>query len=266
MDKSILVKWFGAKATLIHGDPMVLDRWLWLKRRLCITRNKETLLDAGCGSGAFTILSAKRGYLACGLSWDERNQHIARERAKLTKTDDIVRFVIQDLRDLDKCQEYQSQFDIVLSFENIEHIINDKKLITDLSHCLKPGGRLFLTTPNLYYRSISATDKGPYYEIENGQHVRKGYSPAMLKELCEMAHLTCENISYCSGFLSQKLTTLHILLTKVHPLLAWGITLPLRIFPPLLDPIITKILRWPYYSICMVAYKPRHETQSTLTD
>src|SRR5215831_5582861 len=85
MDRSLLVRLFGFPATLVHGDTLVLDRWRWLKRRLPVTANGERLLDVGCGTGAFTIGAARRGYHALGLSWDERNQTTARQRADLCR-------------------------------------------------------------------------------------------------------------------------------------------------------------------------------------
>lgn len=258
MNKSFLVKYFGFPATLIHGDAMVLDRWRWLRRHLLPTKDREKLLDAGCGSGAFTIYAGKIGYEACGLSWDERNQQVAAERAALCKVDNNTNFVIQDLRKLEERPEFHNQFDVIISFENIEHIIDDVKLMKNLAACLKPGGRLLLTTPNFYFRSVGAGDHGPFKkEIEDGAHVRRGYSSAMLHELCDLSGLKCEEISYCSGFLSQKICTLENCLGKINFWLGWLITLPLRIFPPLLDRPLAVALNWPYYSICMVAYKPR---------
>ena len=81
MNSSFLVRVFGFRGTLMHGDTLVLDRWRWLKRRLPKTANGETLLDVGCGTGAFTIGAARRGYHATGISWDEP-QPTRRRRAR----------------------------------------------------------------------------------------------------------------------------------------------------------------------------------------
>jgi 2-polyprenyl-3-methyl-5-hydroxy-6-metoxy-1,4-benzoquinol methylase len=198
IDKSALVRLFGFPATLVHGDPMVLDRWLWLKQRLPKARSGERLLDVGCGSGAFTIGAALRGYRALGLSWDVRNQQVARERAALCRAD-TASFEVLDVRKLDDRHDLQGAFDVAVCCENVEHIIDDRKLFRDMSACLKPGGRLLLTTPLLTYRPVSDTDNGPFVEVEDGGHVRRGYSAAMLAELCAEADLAVEKFTSCSG-------------------------------------------------------------------
>lgn len=256
MDKSLLTRVIGFPATLIHGDTLVLDRWQWLKTRLPETKNGEKLIDIGCGSGAFSIGAALRGYESLGLSWDERNQKVAGDRAKMCKADS-VRFEVLDVRQLDSRNDLSSRFDIAICFENIEHIIDDRKLIKDISSCLKPGGRLLLTTPFLLYRPITSGDKGPFSKTEDGGHVRRGYTKAMLEELCRQADLIPEDISFTSGILSQKITTVLRVLSRIHPLAGWVITLPLRLLPPLFDRFVTTITRWPYFSICLEAYKPR---------
>lgn len=45
MDGSRLVRWLGFPATLIFGDTLVLDRWLWLRKRLPAATSGERLLD-----------------------------------------------------------------------------------------------------------------------------------------------------------------------------------------------------------------------------
>jgi hypothetical protein len=92
--------------------------------------------------------------------------------------------------------------------------------------------------------------------IENGGHVRQGYGEKRLRELCSQAGLGAEEISYCSGYLSQKTTALLRVMARVNHPIAWGLTLPLRVLPPLLDGPISSALKWPGFSICLVARKP----------
>ena len=263
MDKSALVRLVGFPATLIHGDPLVLDRWFWLKARLPKTRNGERLLDVGCGTGGFSIGAALRGYHALGLSWDERNQLVAKERAMYCKASS-AQFDVLDIRELDRRADLVGSFDVVICLETIEHVMEDVKLMRTMARCIKPGGRLLLTTPYLLYNAISSGDMGPFSTVEDGWHVRRGYSKVMLEELCEHSGLRVERISYCSGYVSQKVTAVMRRVSAINALLAWTLILPLRALPPLLDPLITVILGWPHYSICLEAYKPRQFPERTI--
>jgi SAM-dependent methyltransferase len=254
MDKSLLVKFLGFPATLIHGDTLIMDRWLWLINHLPKTEQRERLIDIGCGTGAFSIGAALRGYDVLGLSWDERNQRVAGERAEICNAI-TAKFDVFDVRRLDSRDDLSDNFDVAICFEVIEHIINDNKLIVDIATCLKPGGRLLLTTPYFFYRPITCCDNGPFSKIEDGSHVRRGYTKAMLEEICGQANLIPQNISYCSGFLSQRITYIQSMLSKVHPLVGWGAILPFRFLPVLFDHFITSLLRWPFYSICLEAHK-----------
>ena len=261
MDKSLLTRLIGFTATLIHGDTLVIDRWRWLKRRLPTTHEKLKLLDIGCGTGAFSIGAALRGYSALGLSWDERNNRIATERALICKAE-LAAFEVFDVRNLNERVDFHGKFDIAVCLENIEHIIDDKKLFGAISSCLKPGGRLFLTTPYYYYRPITAGENGPFAKIEDGSHVRRGYTKAMLEDLCKDSKLRVEEITYCSGFLSQKATYLLRTLNKIHPIISWIVVLPLRIFPLVFDDVFTRLIKFPRYSICLEAYKSEYSKQT----
>ena len=85
----------------------------------------------------FLIGAALRGYSAVGLTWDNRDCHAASQCAQLCGADG-ARFEVQDARELDDRQEFAERFDVVISMENIEHVLNDKKLIRDLAACIKP--------------------------------------------------------------------------------------------------------------------------------
>lgn len=255
MDKSTLVRWFGFAATLVHSDTAVLDRWLWLRQRLPETRNGERIVDIGCGTGAFSIGAALRGYDALGLSWDERNQKVAAERAELCGAPATFRTL--DVRALDTYPELSGQFDIAISCENVEHVLDDCKLFRDMAACLKPGGRLLLTTPNARYVPIVREHMGPFSTVEDGGHLRKGYTKSMLTELCNQSGLLVEEFSFCTGALSQFICKLQTRTARLPSALRWLAVLPLRPFPPILDTAVTALTGRPYYSICLEAYKPR---------
>jgi SAM-dependent methyltransferase len=212
-------------------------------------------LDVGCGTGAFTIGAAKLGYKALGLSWDETNQKIARERADICGAS--AEFEIYDIRRLDERHDLIGQFDVAICCEVIEHVLDDRKLVKDIAATLRPGGYLFMTAPYLRYVAMSPGDEGPFPTAETGWHVRRGYTRAMLCELCDHARLVLENQTYCTGPVSQYLGRLNRNLVRVNRWLAWAILLPLRVLPPLLDPIVTRIVDYPQYSICVEAYRPR---------
>jgi SAM-dependent methyltransferase len=252
VDRSILVRLFGYRAALLHGPCTTFDRWRFIKRHCPRTRNGERVFEVGCGTGAFSIGLAKRGYHVTGLSWDERNQRVAAERARIvgvTTTD----FPVGDARELDTIPGHTARYDYVLSLENIEHIVDDRKLMRDLAACLKPGGWLILSTPNKDYRAITPSDEGPFVPIENGGHVRRGYTTAMLRELCADSGLEVEQTSSCSGFFSQKLNWVFRRLGWF----GWLLVLPLRPLPLLFDRAIGRIFGYPDLSITLVAYKPR---------
>lgn len=259
LDKSTLVRCFGFPATLIHGDTLVYDRWQWLRERLPRAEHGERLIDVGCGSGAFTIGAALRGYRALGLSWDERNQAEASRRAELCRATS-AEFDVCDVRYLDQHAEYREQFDVAMCLEVIEHVLDDDRLLRSIAACIKPGGRLLLTTPNVNYRAITATDNGPFEEVENGGHVRRGYSAERLLTMARQAGLVEANISYCSGLLSQKITTVLRTVGHLNHWLAWGLILPLRPIVPAVDRPLSNLLGWPYYSIALEARKPANLT------
>tara|TARA_A100001015_G_scaffold308984_1_gene407572 strand:+ start:762 stop:1541 length:780 start_codon:yes stop_codon:yes gene_type:complete len=253
---------FGYRLYLVLGDTLVLDRYRWLLKRLPETRETLTLIDIGCGTGAFTLASAARGYDSIGLSWDKRNQKEAQRSARKTNLSSKARFEIADVRDLHLYDQYKEYFDVCINFENIEHIIDDRKVIHDIYRVLKPGGMLLLSTPYYFYNPITSADKGPLSKDEDGGHVRRGYTQSMLRELCKISGFQIEEISSCSGFFSQKITSIYRLFFGISPFLAWIIILPFRFLPLFFDKLIKQIFGTIDYSICMVAIKPRYQKKS----
>lgn len=247
--KNLLAKLLGWKITILHGDPTTYDRWVWLKRQLLPGRLRT--LDAGCGSGSFTMFAARIGNDSTGISFDERNFQLANTRAKLFKIKN-VKFILGDLRELSSYSNALGMFDQIICFETIEHILNDKKLITDLAGTLKLGGRLLLTTPYKYYKPLYMDGISA---CEDGGHVRWGYTADELKDLFEASGLEIVVEDYVSGFFSQKITSLMRRLIQVMPyVFVWMLTMPLRTLQ-IFDAPFTKFIRYPFLSVCVVAVK-----------
>jgi len=257
LGKSLLVETIGWPMPLLHGDTGTLDRWLWLDKHLPQSDGSLRLLDLGCGSGAFTIGAARKGYRALGLSFDTRNQGVAEERARQCGAT-LTTFDQHDLRNLHTRTDLVDQFDVVVMCEVIEHVLNDEKLLRDAARCVKPGGRLLLTTPNFDAKAIDPSHDGPFPTVEDGGHVRKGYRENDLERLARAAGLSPNEFSYCTGLISQNLCKVFFRLARIHPVIAWSAVNPLRVLPPLLDDTIARATRWPGYSICMEAGRPLH--------
>ncbi|MBN2198086.1 methyltransferase domain-containing protein [Candidatus Wolfebacteria bacterium] len=251
--KNILVRLIGYLATVIHGDTAVFDRWMWLRRNLK-SGNLRTL-DAGCGSGAFTMYAAKIGNEAVGISFDEKNNKIAEERANILKIKK-VNFIIGDLRRLDKMKNKIGKFDQIICFETIEHILNDQKLLYDFFNLLNPGGKLFLTAPyKYYYKHLLGDDKAGLSTYEDGGHVRWGYTHEEIENLFNKAGLIVEKKEYVSGIISQLLIVLYrFLVINVNHKIAWLVIFPLRIFV-IFDSLITNLFKFSYLSIAIIGIK-----------
>ena len=248
---NVLVKLIGYPATILHGDAAVFDRYKWLKKHL--KSGPLRTLDAGCGSGAFTMYAAKIGNEAIGISFDKGNNEKAVKRARILNISNVS-FIDGDLRKLDEISESLGKFDQIICFETIEHILDDKKLIKYFFSLLNPRGKLLLTTPYKFYKSLYGDDKDKISTFEDGGHVRYGYTHKEMSDSLEKSGFEIEAKEYITGFLSQQLINLQRILAEINSKLAWIIVFPLRIFQ-FFDPLISKIINYPYLSIGVVAVK-----------
>ncbi len=253
--ENALVRVLGWRATILHGDPTVADRWEWVKAHL--KQGPVWTLEAGCGTGAFSLFAARQGNFTVGLSFNERNNHTAAERAKILKLTN-VQFRQVDLRYLDEVAPSLGKFDQVICLETIEHLLEDQKLVTQLAALLKEGGQLLLTTPFKWHHPLIGEHPDREYRasVEDGGHVRFGYTEREVRTLCETAGLRVRQVDFLSGYLSQTLYSWICKLDQRMPhSLAWAITFPLRILRKL-DKAVTKRMGYPALSLAVIADKP----------
>jgi SAM-dependent methyltransferase len=248
-----MLRVLGWRSLLIHGDPCVLDRWLWLRRHL--RKGKARTFDAGCGNGVFSIFAARSGNAVVAASFSTDEQQDARRRADLLGVSGIE-FRTLDLRELEDRRGELGLFDQIICLETIEHLTDDQKLVASLAAMLSPGGQLLLTTPYDAHHPLYTEERHPS-PVEDGFHVRYGYSTQRLRQIAEGAGLEVRSEEFVSGVVSQKLTDLMRRLTERFGLMtAWAIVLPLRALV-IVDRPLTRILRYPHLCVALCGVKPR---------
>ncbi|MBX4197084.1 class I SAM-dependent methyltransferase [Candidatus Saccharibacteria bacterium] len=123
------------KGTLLYAEHMT--RYLMADP---VIRNKA-VLDIACGSGYGTHLMAKSAKKVYGVDLDKptidyANQYFSAPNIEY-KLGDGINIPIDN-----------SEIDVVITFETIEHIKNYKKFMTEIKRVLKPGGIAIISTPN----------------------------------------------------------------------------------------------------------------------
>lgn len=246
--KNIIIRLFGLNALSFFGDPPGFDRFQWFKHH--VKHGSLRTLDAGCGSGTFTLYASSVGNDAVGISFEKQNIEVAKERAKILNIEN-VKFLHNDLKDLAKISNEIGLFDQIICFETIEHIKDDEKTILNLSNLLKSQGRLLLTVPYKYYHHLLG-DK--LSEEEDGGHVRWGYTHKEIRDIFTKCNLDVEIEDYVSGFISQQICNVQRFLSIFLGKLSWFVVFPLRIFL-CLDGLVTRVLNYPYLSIGVIGVK-----------
>ena len=103
----------------------------------------EALLDAGCGTGNFSLKLARRGACVTGIDLAPGMLTVAREKAASEGLP--VTFVQMDLCRLDYPD---SHFDGAVSMAAFEFICEPRRAFGEMMRVLKPGGRLLIGTIN----------------------------------------------------------------------------------------------------------------------
>jgi len=121
----------------------------------------KALLDAGSGTGWFSLKATERGASVTSLDIGPK---LLEQVAKKCETRRVV-------GDICKTDFEDGAFEFIVSSEVIEHVPDPRKAIAELSRILKPGGALVLSTPNkLWHFAIALANKlgaRPYEGYEN---------------------------------------------------------------------------------------------------
>ena len=95
----------------------------------------QSLVEVGCGKGAFSSLLKTKDYT--GIEFSENARNIGRSLGRNIITESIE----------DHANSNEGIYDVVCSFQVVEHTSNPRTFIEGCTKALKPGGTLILTTP-----------------------------------------------------------------------------------------------------------------------
>ena len=117
------------------------------------------LLDVGCGNGGFLMLAKQAGWQVEGLDFDAGAVHAARSRGL-----EVHHGGVEVLSGRNVC------YDVITLCHVIEHVHDPIATLRRLHALLKPGGVLWLDTPNL--SSLGSSRFGPHWRgLETPRHL-----------------------------------------------------------------------------------------------
>lgn len=179
-------------------DLMFLRAWYVkraLRQLLDPKRNGSfSIFDAGSGFGQYSYFLARRyGHAAAIHAVDVKEEQISDcrdffARSGLTN----ITFAVEDLTQ----PLHASEFDVILSVDVMEHIVEDVQVFKNFARALKPGGLVLINTPSDQGGSDAHDD---HEESFIGEHARNGYGAGEITEKLAQAGLRVRTLSYTYG-------------------------------------------------------------------
>ena len=110
----------GIRATVRAGRDAMRD---WILRRLPKDLSGRRILDAGCGTGAFSVEAARRGAHVTAIDVAENLIEIARKRVPRNLGRGSIEFHVGDM-----CDQQLGQFDHAVAMDSLIHYQPDDVL------------------------------------------------------------------------------------------------------------------------------------------
>jgi len=150
------------------------------------------VLDLACGVGYGSYMVANRTHCERIVSVDNSDDAIAYGLKYYYSPK--INYQRADCFSIGLTPEH---FDIILSYETIEHITNERPLLKKFHQALKPSGYLLCSTPN--------QRKVPFSSVTHPFHIRH-YTPEEFRELLEISGFYIEQFWSQGNLFSSELT------------------------------------------------------------
>lgn len=177
------------------------------------SHQKATLLELGCRTGMLTKFLKANGLIninCCGIDVNIDFVNKANDNEMTARICDL---------NWEKIPYENEVFDIVTSFEVIEHIPFYHNHLSETNRVLKIGGILLLTTPNIAnvrnrLNFIFGKDNHNIYTIGQSDVHYRMFTSNSIKKLLNMHHF---NIDRCTCLAGNNNKTITSLLKKLFP-------------------------------------------------
>lgn len=184
-------------AGLMPNGRAIIDAGM---RHLPIVKAGNRLLDLGCGNGSFLLRARSAGWDVTGVDFDAKAIEAARCRGL-----DVRLGGVDDLSPDDE------KFDVITLSHVIEHVHHPVKVLQACHKLLKPGGFLWIETPNIAsegHRQFGANWRG----LEPPRHlvlftlesIRNALSAASFAEVeIQLYRPLCDGIFHASRAIAE---------------------------------------------------------------
>jgi len=179
----------------ILGVPIVGLRIRIRRLKQILPDRASRILDAGCGRGVITR-SLSRRYANAEIDAVDADADAQRANREISEKAgfDNCNYIDGDLT------EYvsDSRYDLVVSVDNLEHVVDDRRVLRNFHASLEPSGVLVVHVPH-FYRRWPVLFWQENFDVPG--HVRPGYHLAQLVERVEAAGFSVTRNGFSYGFL-----------------------------------------------------------------
>jgi 2-polyprenyl-3-methyl-5-hydroxy-6-metoxy-1,4-benzoquinol methylase len=186
-----LIKHYESYGREDYLSPITVKRYGQLLDQFEKYRKTGKILDVGCGIGLFLTSAKERDWKVYGTEFTDKAIEICKAKG-----------INMHQGRLDPTWFAQNEFDIITSFEVLEHINNPLEEMSNIHTILRPGGLFYFTTPN--FNAIAR-----YY-------LKSNYNVICYPDhLCYYTKKTINYLMKKSGFRKLKLLATGISLTRI---------------------------------------------------
>lgn len=155
------------------------------------------ILDAGSGRGDYSFYLARRfpGAQVVGVDFDAGRVARCQERARALGLANVT-FRQGDL----VAERFDQPFDLILSIDVLEHIVEQEGAIRNLRENLVPGGKFFFHIPTIREKPVLFSGQlASFHEWAEHEHVAEGRTAAGFATIVERAGLSIDETQRTFG-------------------------------------------------------------------